>query len=77
MNSTANGPDLTAGAVDPRVCSAWALHILTIVFFLGIQTSRRTQEVGSALRGDCTNSLEQQRCRVLYFSAAAQLGRSV
>lgn len=35
------------------------------------------EEFGSALRGVCTNSLEQQRCRVLYFSAAAQLGRSV
>lgn len=25
MSSTANGPDLTADAVHPRVCCAWAL----------------------------------------------------
>lgn len=55
VNSTANGPGLTAGAVDPRVCSAWALYTHTIVFFLGMQRSRRTQKAGSALRGGCTS----------------------
>lgn len=55
MNSTANGPDLAAGAVDPRVCGAWALYSPTIVFFLGMQRSERRQEAGSAPRGGCTN----------------------
>lgn len=55
VNSTANGPDLTAGAVDPCVCSAWALYTHTMVFFLGMQRSRRTQEAGSALRDGCTS----------------------
>lgn len=55
MSSTANWPDLTAGAVDPHVCRAWALCTHTI-FFLVMQNSRRSQEVGSALRDGCTTS---------------------
>lgn len=61
VNSTANGPGLTAGAVDPRVCSAWALYTHTIVFFLGMQRSRRTQEAGSALRDGCTSTVWSNR----------------
>lgn len=58
-------PRFNTGAVDPRVCSAWALYIPTMVFFLGMQRWRRTQEVGSALSGGCTNTAWNSRGDIL------------